>query len=364
MSDKLKRVSTEETVNEQKGTDCVMGGQIINHQVCHHHLNHRLERHLSAPERLKSVCEPNNHLERPNRNLVNILCAAGRLDSHHQAQSSPQHRFTHSHSERSSFDKYNTKFHHHHQSITVSPSSQSSASPSSSSSKSSSTSAGSSSTSTASDSAFSQSQTTLESESEQSTNHCFSRSVQSLKGESKVTFDASTYDGSDEKDEELENHFKIIWKNLTYQVPEKRFARVSAFIERQKKILWPKKEATEQVDDPIQVGDGLVDPPLKAPTIGKPRKIIFANLNGCVKSGQITAILGPSGAGKTTFLKCLTNNLVKGVSGYIDIIGSPTTSRHLKLCIIPQKGELNRIPERGIIFLFLKNYEINHVNLQ
>lgn len=147
-------------------------------------------------------------------------------------------------------------------------------------------------------------------------------------------------DSPEQEDEVLENHFKIIWKNLTYRVPEKRFSRVAAFVQRRKEALWPAKEAEQVVEDPIQVDDGMVDPPLKAPTIGKPRKVIFSDLNGCVRSGQITAILGPSGAGKTTFLKCLTNSLVEGVSGCIDIIGGPTTSRHLKLCIIPQKGEL------------------------
>lgn len=160
--------------------------------------------------------------------------------------------------------------------------------------------------------------------------------------------DSSSAFGSDDKDlpeqedEVSENHFKIIWKNLTYRVPEKRFARVAAFVQRQKEALWPAKETGGQVEleDPIQVDDGMVNPPLKAPIIGKPRKVIFSDLNGCVRSGQITAILGPSGAGKTTFLKCLTNNLVEGVSGCIDIVGGPTTSRHLKLCIIPQKGEL------------------------
>lgn len=101
---------------------------------------------------------------------------------------------------------------------------------------------------------------------------------------------------------------------MSYKVPEKRFARLEAYLKRKKETLWP---TDDQVVDDLQPAESNLkdEPPLRPPTLGKPRKVIFSNLNGCVRSGQLTAILGPSGAGKTTFLKCLTNSIVKGVSG-------------------------------------------------
>lgn len=217
--------------------------------------------------------------------------------------------------------------------------------------------------SSASDSAFSQSQTTLESEGEQS-----------IKGSARSTFSscarcnvrkADNLHGDDDDDEDddddhhlcrrcskgrkLSSHeyedsaeqFKIVWRNLSYRVPDKRFSRLSACAGRLKSRLWPDEQ---QVPDELarmpegSAGDAA-GMPMSAPRLGKPRKVIFSKLNGCVRSGQLTAILGPSGAGKTTFLKCLTSSIVRGVSGSIDLIDGPTDTSHLKLCIIPQKGK-------------------------
>lgn len=325
MSEKLKMVTMQEAAIEREKA-------AAGNQACRHS-NHRLERHLSAPECFRPSHEPPGETD--------ACSATSRQENNLRTTTSRRH---HTKLRRSncSFDRFSSHL-DGRQSI-GSPSSPSSASPSSS--KPSSTSPGSS--SSASDSAFSQSQTTLESESDQSSSHCFRN--ESVKGSSRLTTIPSKYRSADkdadispehfDEDEPLENQFKIVWRNLSYRVPEKRFARVSEFLRRQKEAFCPDQE-TEQVDDPIQMAaGGLADQHLKAPTIGKPRKVIFADLNGCVRSGQITAILGPSGAGKTTFLKCLTNNLTEGVSGSIDIACGPTTSRHLKLCTIPQKGEL------------------------
>lgn len=253
--------------------------------------------------------------------------------------------------------------------------------------------------SSASDSAFSQSQSTLESdESEQST--CFRRSLKDsdrfsqqssssnqdtshhqAKGLSNTLYtpierrkqQASSkaltngdHHHDDEQGEsgETENQFKIIWRNLSYRVPEKRLARLASYL----RGSWPWNFATNDklvVDhhqlggdeptvvvnsrEPVSPSSDVLEENLsddtttKSPTTGRPRRIIFSDLHGCVRSGQLTAILGPSGAGKTTFLKCLTNSIVEGVSGSIDISGGPTTSHHLKLCIIPQKGRFESI---------------------
>jgi len=199
----------------------------------------------------------------------------------------------------------------------------------------------------ASDSAFSQSQTTLESEFEQP--NCFQRNLKEdfsvdrdnhIKSRGVFTVRGSVEDSLSQQLEEEDEHakqFELIWRNLTYKVPEKRVARFVARFCRRKDFFWPKCREDPIVDEPRTAGE-RAESDLKLPNTGEPRRVIFGNLNGCIKSGQLTAILGPSGAGKTTFLKCLTNSIVKGVSGSIDIAGGPKTSHHLKLCIIPQKG--------------------------
>lgn len=207
------------------------------------------------------------------------------------------------------------------------------------------------SSSSASDSAFSQSQTTLESESE-SSNNCFRQS--SLKANDSFSNDikanlynlnrSTTKDAGFERENRLAGikQFNIIWKNLSYRIPDKRLARLTSYLRKKKQALLPlsSDERHQQEGEKTRTKNhDTLDSSLQS--VGKPRKVIFSNLNGCVKSGELTAILGPSGAGKTTFLKCLTNNIVKGVTGSIDIndINGATTSHHLKLCIIPQKGE-------------------------
>ena len=46
-------------------------------------------------------------------------------------------------------------------------------------------------------------------------------------------------------------------------------------------------------------------------------RTLINNLNGCVQSGQLTAIIGPSGSGKTTLIECLAGRRIKGVTGEI-----------------------------------------------
>lgn len=220
------------------------------------------------------------------------------------------------------------------------------------------------SSSAASDSAFSQSQTTLQSEEcGQSSDGCFRNSLEKVSTNYRnQRSDSDSLASSNNEHQIGEDHFKIVWRNLRYRVPDKRFARITSYLQRQKDALWPTEEEEREIEDsaleiernpskikgasPVASTTHPSDesPPMRAPVFGKPRKVIFSDLNGCVKSGQLTAILGPSGGGKTTFLKCLTNNLVEGVSGSIDItsgLDKPTapSQRHLKLCIIPQKGE-------------------------
>lgn len=115
------------------------------------------------------------------------------------------------------------------------------------------------------------------------------------------------------------SHFEIRWNNLTYEVEPKWY--------QQK--LWSSSSSSSQAQSSSSG---------KLHSSGPVRKTkILNNLNGSVKSGQVTAILGPSGAGKTSLLGCLTGKNKSGVAGSIQVI----SSRHkpMSICTIPQKGK-------------------------
>jgi len=49
----------------------------------------------------------------------------------------------------------------------------------------------------------------------------------------------------------------------------------------------------------------------------KKTKIILNDLNGCVKPGELVAVIGPSGSGKSSFLNCIAGRNTEGVTGQI-----------------------------------------------
>lgn len=77
--------------------------------------------------------------------------------------------------------------------------------------------------------------------------------------------------------------------------------------------------------------------PMKAPA--KTGKKILKNVDGRLKSGEITAVLGPSGAGKTSLLNGLFGKYRSSVQGSIKVQGAPT-KKHLTVCTIPQSDYL------------------------
>lgn len=115
------------------------------------------------------------------------------------------------------------------------------------------------------------------------------------------------------------NHFTVIWKNLTYKVdPRSWLSRVE-----EKCVLGCRVRAPSE--------DVSAD-------IGSKKKVILDNLCGDIKSGQLTGILGPSGAGKTSLMRCLFQNCGDGTTGQILVEGG---NKRLKVCFIPQKDYLN-----------------------
>jgi ABC-type multidrug transport system ATPase subunit len=86
---------------------------------------------------------------------------------------------------------------------------------------------------------------------------------------------------------------------------------------------------------------------------------LLRNLSGKIESGRLTAIIGPSGAGKTTLIECLAGRRRIGVTGDIFVNG---TGKKVKLAYNSQNEFL--IPhltiEETLLFASkLKNYQMN-----
>ncbi|XP_054161017.1 ATP-binding cassette subfamily G member 4-like [Oppia nitens] len=86
---------------------------------------------------------------------------------------------------------------------------------------------------------------------------------------------------------------------------------------------------------------------------------LLRDLSGRICSGQLTAIIGPSGAGKTTFIECLAGRRRIGVTGDIIVNGS---TKNVKLAYNSQNEALvpHLTVEETLLFASkLKNYQMN-----
>ena len=69
---------------------------------------------------------------------------------------------------------------------------------------------------------------------------------------------------------------------------------------------------------------------------------VLKDLNGKVEKGQVICVIGPSGGGKSTFLRCL-NMLEQPTSGKILFENSDLTSLN--------EGQINQLREKmGMVF--------------
>lgn len=71
----------------------------------------------------------------------------------------------------------------------------------------------------------------------------------------------------------------------------------------------------------------------KTKTIPSAQHAIVKNQSGYIRSGELVAIIGPSGAGKTTFLECLTGRRQRGLHGTVYVAGG---SRSTTLAFVTQ----------------------------
>lgn len=108
-----------------------------------------------------------------------------------------------------------------------------------------------------------------------------------------------------------EDQFEIEWANLSLEVQKKWYQKVSL-----SNLLTGSENNKPE----------------------RPR-MILNGVDGRIKSGEITAVLGPSGAGKTSLLNSLFGKYRTAIHGSIKVTGAPS-KKHLTVCTIPQSDFL------------------------
>lgn len=119
-------------------------------------------------------------------------------------------------------------------------------------------------------------------------------------------------------------HFEVFWCDLSYQIQPK-FSASNVFQKLKTNVSSVFRKHDEEKSSYMDTNDQI-------------QKTIFKGLNGSFKSGQLTAVMGPSGAGKTSLLNCLSRRISAGYSGYIGVTNSK--QRKLTISTIPQKDYL------------------------
>jgi ABC-type multidrug transport system ATPase subunit len=151
--------------------------------------------------------------------------------------------------------------------------------------------------------------------------------------------------------------FSIVWTELTFEVGLTNYEKlINTTLDgarslcslggllscRDKKVIdfsASQMEASKSVTDggtskPIEPSDAVTS---KMVDLGFDRRVVFENLNGYINSGELSAILGPSGAGKTSLLNALCGK-TENYRGRIQLIGGGR--QRMRLSIIPQKDYL------------------------
>lgn len=117
-----------------------------------------------------------------------------------------------------------------------------------------------------------------------------------------------------------EDQFEIEWANLSLEVQKKWYHKLNL------SNLLLSGQSQHQSEKTLC--DGRPMP-----------KMILNKVDGRIKSGEITAVLGPSGAGKTSLLNSLFGKYRTAIQGSVKVTGAPS-KKHLTVCTIPQSDYL------------------------
>lgn len=141
-----------------------------------------------------------------------------------------------------------------------------------------------------------------------------------------------------------QENFVVVWERLSFVVDTSLHDKVINCFNRSLKGIWPLKRHKQEDDfetttsnDNLRISVSMNSECSEKVNKMNAKRVIFENLNGFIKSGEISAILGPSGAGKTSLLNAICGK-VDNYRGTVKLIGGG--SRNMRLSIIPQKDYL------------------------
>jgi len=138
---------------------------------------------------------------------------------------------------------------------------------------------------------------------------------------------------------ELREPFQIVWRKLAFEVEPSSYDKLIERTSNSLRFLWRlvarNPESNSSFDQSLSDLNSSKD--CASLAVGRHRRVIFENLNGYIKSGEISGILGPSGAGKTSLLNAICG-LGDNYKGSVQLVGGG--KRRMRMSIIPQKDYL------------------------
>jgi ABC-type multidrug transport system ATPase subunit len=155
-------------------------------------------------------------------------------------------------------------------------------------------------------------------------------------------------------DETVDQQFSIVWTKLSFEVGLTNYDKlINTTLDGVRSLcslggLLSRRNEEKVADLPVgqtEASKGSPKPSIepsdtvtsKMVDLGFDRRVVFENLNGYINSGELSAILGPSGAGKTSLLNALCGK-TENYRGRIQLIGGGR--QRMRLSIIPQKDYL------------------------
>ena len=131
--------------------------------------------------------------------------------------------------------------------------------------------------------------------------------------------------------------FQVVWSDLSFEVEHSLYDKLLNSALGRLRTAWTPSNRIQQAAVMTQAGreaaGEIAD--LKG---WRNRRLIFERLSGYISSGEVSAILGPSGAGKTSLLNALCGRQAD-YRGSIRLLGGG--QRRMRLSVIPQKDYLN-----------------------